>query len=187
MTLLESIINGSDEVIARKPEKKLEIQNKDTIGFQANTKAKLDEYYKKGIRLMEIDLEWTDDEKLIVNCDNGMTIEELEQWMKDHIDAYIITDMVGDTSDAMKYIKYNLKEVKERFIPQVKDMEEYYLVYTKGFKNIIFKIPDDKYTDKEILEFVKLYDHFGVAISEYRANRGFLRKLQKQGLTTYIY
>lgn len=185
--LIGSIINGSDEIIAKEPEEKLEIQNKNTIGFAADTKAKLDEYYEDGLRLMEVDLEWTTDERLIVNCDNGMTVEELEQWMEDHTDAYIITDMVGDNSKAMKYIKYNLKEVKTRFIPQVKDMEEYYLVYTKGFKNIIFKIPDDKYTDKEILEFVKLYDHFGIAISEYRANRGLLRKLQKQGLTTYIY
>ena len=116
-----------------------------------------------------------------------MTLGNLADWMRNHLDAYIITTIKEDNVKALKYIKDNYPDIKDRIIPQIRYTGEYYPVLAQKYRKIIFNLSLGKYTDEEILDFMNLYEHFAVAMPIDKAKGDFPKKLKERGVRSYVY
>lgn len=224
--LIKNFITGSDEIVIETAGDNVSIENINYValgggeveGIQnSNSLDALNESYKNGFRVMELNFQWTSDENLVLLQDWGesvkklfniepkkcsleefknlkmikglkqMTLDDLANWMRDHLDAYIITTIKEDNVKALKHIKDNYPDIKDRIIPQIRYTGEYYPVLAQKYRKIIFNLSLGKYTDEEILDFMNLYEHFAVAMPIDKAKGDFPKKLKERGVRSYVY
>lgn len=224
--LVGSILNGIDEIIVEKNNDSLKNEEFQYValgggevkGIQnSNSLDAIEESYENGFKCMELNFQWTSDDKLVLLQDWGksvkklfsmepkkysleefkefkmvnglkqMTMEDLAEWMREHMDAYVITTIKEDNVKALKYIRDNFPDIQDRIIPQIRYTGEYYPVLAQKYRNIIFNLSLGKYTDKEVLDFINIYDHFGVAMPIDKAKSDFPKKLKEEGVHPYVY
>ncbi|MGF7057902.1 sulfatase-like hydrolase/transferase [Brassicibacter mesophilus] len=182
-----------------------------------NSKEALAKSYNNGFKLIELDMEWTSDNSLALIHDwkgyveqafsveqkrystdefknfnmiknlTQMTIEDLVEWLRQHKDAYIVTDIKKDNVDALELIKERYPDVVDQFIPQIYSMDQYIPVQGMGYKNIILTLYMSNYTDEEILDFVKRQNIFAVTMPIDRAKTELPRKLNKENVFVYAH
>ncbi|QQY79916.1 phosphoglycerol transferase MdoB-like AlkP superfamily enzyme [Keratinibaculum paraultunense] len=172
---------------------------------------RLDTLYYVGYRLLAVDIEWYPDKKTIL-LDDGVdkrpmvegsieeykqvldqyrddqnTLEDLINWMKKHEDTYILLRSKElDESIFLKVIE-DYPELRDRFIVEMKDFEQYIKLSNKAFKNIILNVADTEYTDEEILDFLNRNNLYGIIIDRKQAKDSLYKKLKKLGINIYIY
>lgn len=83
------------------------------------------------------------------------TLEVLVQWMKKHPKAVIVTDVKENNSDFARYVSDNYPQMKNRFVIQIYNRDEYQVMAESGFERIIYTLyrehPEKRY-DTELLE-----------------------------------
>ncbi|WP_077369446.1 sulfatase-like hydrolase/transferase [Anaerosalibacter sp. Marseille-P3206] len=224
--LIKNFITGSNEIILEEKEDDFQTEDLEYVALgggeiegvqNSNSLDAIDESYKNGFRCMELNFQWTSDEKLVLLQDwegsvkklfnvepkkysleefksfvmiNGlkqMTLEDLASWMRDHIDAYIITTIKEENVKALKYIRDNYPDIQDRIIPQIRYTGEYYPVLAQKYRNIIFNLSLGKYSDEEVIDFLNIYKHFAVVMPVDKAKGDFPQKLKEQGVRSYAY
>ena len=70
----------------------------------------------------------------------SLTIDTLAEWMGEHTDAYIITDVKDDNIGALRAIAKTHPEIMPRLCPQIYQYNEYAPVRALGYSNIIFTL-----------------------------------------------
>ncbi|MDD5747424.1 MAG: glycerophosphodiester phosphodiesterase family protein, partial [Candidatus Omnitrophica bacterium] len=145
-----------------------------------NSRQALTRSYQNGFRFIEIDLDWTSDQELVLIHDwdktlqkycnrkpgacslaefRGLTLEygltqltldDLAQWMRKFPDVYIVTDIKRDNLRALEKIRAAYPELTARYIPQIYRFEEYSPVRSLGYENIILTLYRSSYRDEEI-------------------------------------
>lgn len=143
--------------------------------------------YDNGYRILEIDFCWTEDNNLVCVHDwecfytsglgkDGMTFAEFEkerydtynftsltldhlcEWLKEHNDVVIVTDIKERCVDGAKLIADKYPELKDNFYIQIYNKSDYVPVQNLGFKNIIWTLYqlswEEKNDIKSISEFV---------------------------------
>lgn len=205
--LMKDIIHGKENFDDVEVEYE-NIKNDDMIAITDGTKEALDESYKNGFRMIKINLQWTSDDELILLNDwdknlpysheefmnlempNGlhqMDIEHLADWMREHEDVYIVTDIREENPRALRYIDKNFPDIKERIIPQIYSMGEYNAVKVPKYKNIILNLGLSNYTDQQVVDFMKLYKHFAVIMPKDRGMSLLPKKLKIVGVPSYVF
>lgn len=224
--LIKDIIDGKEDFSDVEVEN-LDIENDDFVALgggkvngisSSNSKEALDESYRNGFRMMEVDFQWTSDDELVLLNDweesfeklfsadskqyshdefmdldmkyglHQMDLEKLVQWMNDHEDAYIVTDIKTENIKALKDIDKNYPDIKERIIPQIYCTEDFYIVrYVYKYKNVILNLRHSNYTDEQIIDFMELYKHFAVTMPRSRGEGELPKKLEKLGVPNYVY
>jgi len=164
-----------------------------------NCKEALDNSYKEGLRYFEIDFSYTTDGELIcvhsydgfmekffdaprAPCSyeewqgfvmvNGWTKLELAsvmEWLAEHKDAYLITDVKGDNTEVQRRIAEGWPQLKKQVIPQIYSIEEYAPVAELGFEKIILTLYRIPMSDAEIISFAAENPLFGVTMYYERA------------------
>ncbi len=182
-----------------------------------NSKEAIENSYKKGYKLIELDMEWSADDNLVLVHDweyvasytnsteqrvysdkefkdfkiadgiTTMNIDDLADWLKDKQDVYIVTDVKNDNIQALKLISERYPKLKNRFIPQIYEFEEYAPVKKMGYKDIIITFYSTDYTDEEIIKFVKKHDLFSVTLPYDRATTNLPTLLMKENVFTYMH
>lgn len=182
-----------------------------------NNKEALDYNYEQGFRLFEVDFEWTSDDKPVIlhswdgyiekffnekrgvyayeefmnfkmiNNWQQLDINRLEEWLKSHPDAFVVTDVKNKNLELLEYISKNHKDIQGQIIPQIYHMEEYVKVEYMGYKNIIYTLYLSKNTDEEIIDFVKRNKLFAVTMSIYKAQTELLKKLDATDTFIYVH
>jgi len=182
-----------------------------------NSKEALDHNYSKGHRLFEVDMEWTSDRKLVLIHDwkqsykkffkkenhvptikefkeltmtyglTQLTLKELAQWLGEHPDAIIITDVKKDNIKALQVIKTRYPELTNKFIPQIYNFSEYQKVSKLGYKDIILTLYRMKATNDEILEFAKTNKLYAVTMPQTRALKELPSMLKSAGVYVYAH
>lgn len=224
--LMKDILEGKEDFSDIKVERP-NIENDDFVALgggevdgiaYSNSREALDESYKNGFRMIEVDLQWTTDDKLVLLRDWGgsmkklfssdleecshdefmnlkmnhglhqMDVEDLAEWMRDHEDVYIITDIKENGTIASRIIKDAYPDIQERIIPEIYAMEDFHIAgVVQKYENVILDIGFSSYTDDEIIDFVKLYKHFAIAMPKSRGKGELPKKLEKLGVPTYVY
>ena len=134
-----------------------------------NCQQAFEENYKKGVRYFEVDLYKTSDNKIVCFHDvheerfglcHGFTeadfklaapygarllvLESIAKLLKNHPDAYIITDVKNDNYTALCEVVNIFKEYgidfKKKIIPQIYNPYEFDSVSTLGFERFIFTV-----------------------------------------------
>ncbi len=187
-------------------------------GFKlTNSLEALEESYNNGFELIEMDFEWTSDDKVVAIHDWGpmvkrlymteekvlsldefknsevfmdltlMEFGEVIDWFESKKGVYLVTDTKGDNEKLLNYIYENHKKVRNIIIPQVYSFDEYELAKEMGFENIILTLYRSKYTDEEIVEFSKENEIFAITMPKDRGYSQLPRQLKEIGVFTYVH
>ncbi len=133
-----------------------------------NSLEALNESYDKGYRFLELDFVMSSDgvpvclhdwspihsSKLgstpisakeflnvkILDRYTSLTVDTLAEWMSEHTDAYIVTDVKDDNIGALRAIAKTHPEIMPRLCPQIYQYHEYAPVRALGYSNIIFTL-----------------------------------------------
>lgn len=118
-----------------------------------NSKEALDESYRKGFRLFELDFEWTSDNRLVLVHDwkhtsslfgqpahvftynefltsarrdglHQVTFEGLVSWLRSHSDAFVVTDTKASNMRLLTFLRVNGREVLPQLIIQIYSLSE---------------------------------------------------------------
>ena len=182
-----------------------------------NSKESLNYNYENGFRFFEIDFEWTTDNEVVAlhnwnhtienyfgleqkrhslevfknaNMTNNltqMTFDDVASWLKQHPDAYLITDTKKDNKRFLKEIVPKSPEIINNIIPQAMSFEDYKLAKKLGYKNIILTLYQTYYNDYEILEFVEKNNVFAVTMHQERGFSDLPEKLEEKGVYTWAF
>lgn len=184
---------------------------------RTNSKDALDETYARGYRFFELDFSWTSDQQLValhdwdetvVNLFGGtpgaisleqfrqlkmrhglqqMTLNDVLQWLAEHPDAHIITDVKGDNLAALQLIANAQPELKNRIIPQVYRFPQITAVRDFGYTQVILTLYLSRYSDKAILDFAKQQKPFAITMPIDRAITALPRLLAAANTMTYVH
>lgn len=118
-----------------------------------NSKEALDENYRKGFRVFELDFEWTSDNHLVLVHDwehssslsgqrphvftyaeflsstrrdglHQLTFEGLVSWLRSHPDAFVVTDTKASNDRLLTFLRVHGKEVLPQLIIQIYRLSE---------------------------------------------------------------
>lgn len=182
-----------------------------------NSLEAIEESYKNGFKLIEIDFQWTSDDKVVAMHDwfdmverlfmiesrvlsleefksldtfhdlTLMDLENIAKWVKTKKDVFIVTDMKRDNLRFLKLLAENHQDIKKQIIPQIYHIEEYLPVKEMGYNNIILTLYESNYTDDEIIKFIEGNKVFAITMSIERGYTKLPGLLKEKGIRTYIH
>lgn len=92
----------------------------------------------------------------------------LNQWLINHPNSYIVTDIKDNNVSALILMKEVLGENIRQVIPQIYYIEEFAEVRALGYTNIIFTLYVTTAPTENILDAIEKLDLFAVTISPYK-------------------
>lgn len=116
-----------------------------------------------------------------------MDVKLVMEWLKNHKDAYIVTDCKGDNVDLLREIKQLYNGDLSRVIVQIYDTKEYQAVKNMGFNNIIFTLYRTDISEEEIIKFANSNKLLAVTINEHRYKAGYGKKIINSGINLFIH
>jgi glycerophosphoryl diester phosphodiesterase len=106
----------------------------------------------------------------IVGRYESMDLDKLAQWLENHEDVSIITDIKIDNIKALELIKNKHPEIIKQVIPQIYSYREFDKVNALGYKRIILSLYmmkiREKTDTKTIIKFAKTKEIFAVAMAK---------------------
>lgn len=138
--------------------------------YETNSLEALNYSYLQGYRVMELDFVWTLDGEPVCLHDwdslypskmtggdrptlalfeslrkgsyrfTSLTLEDLANWMTDHPEVYIVTDVKEDLPRALALIAQRYPDLRERFVVQIYHPDQYADACDLGFTKIIYTL-----------------------------------------------
>lgn len=182
-----------------------------------NSKEAIEQSYRSGYDLIEIDMEWSTDGNLVLVHDWGnfdifinssqersysskefksfkmqgdltpLTIDDVAKWLEENYGVYMVTDIKTSNLQALQLIKDKYPHLIDRFIPQIYHFNEYEKVKNMGYKYIIMTMYMSNYSHKEILDFAKNNKLFAVTMPISTAKSGLPSLLAKENIFVYTH
>ena len=125
-----------------------------------------------------------DDNRRFTNC----TLDGLAQWMREHPEAAIVTDVRGPLDMALQVIFATLPDAATRVIPQIYAPEQYAMVREVGYEAFIwtlYRYPGD--SDSVLRAINGWTGPFAVTMPEHRVATGLPVSLGRLGVKTYVH
>lgn len=116
-----------------------------------------------------------------------MEMENLVNFLRDHKDAYVVTDIKDKNVETLKEICEVSPETMDQIIPQIYTFKEYNEVKALGYKNIILTLYKIKSSDREIIDFVKKNQLYAVTISRSRLDSKLFKELKKTNVKLFTH
>ncbi|MGI6668279.1 MAG: glycerophosphodiester phosphodiesterase family protein [Acetivibrionales bacterium] len=116
-----------------------------------------------------------------------MDLDMLAEWVANHDDAYIVTDVKDDNQDILRLIKERYPEVYGRFIPQIYSFDEYKPVRGLGYEFIILTLYRIEASDDEIVDFCKSHSLFALTMPYEKASPDTLDRFSKLSIPVYVH
>ncbi|MDF2460647.1 MAG: hypothetical protein K0S68_50 [Candidatus Saccharibacteria bacterium] len=159
-----------------------------------NSIAALDHSYAAGYRLLEVDLNLTTDNHVVLLHDWQGTVEnvyglpwgqrdlqtflnetatsqhrvaqlqDLADWAMAHPSARIMLDTKADTVGIAETVARRYPELKAQFVPLIYYLEQYEEVSRLGFSNISLLTQTDQYTPETILDFARKHPLYSISM-----------------------
>lgn len=183
-----------------------------------NSREALDASHAAGFRWFELDLATTTDGKVVLvnnwgdtfetlfgatrgrrshaefmalKMTEGLTALDLQgliAWLSAHPDAVVVTDVKDENGAVLSTIAKEHAAFRDRFIPQIYQLEEYAQIAPLGFGAPILSTYVSDATDDEILAFVKANPVRAVAMTPERAKASDLaKKLGEVNVPVYVH
>ena len=161
----------------------------------SNSLEALDYSYERGFRVMEMDFCWTEDDYLVCVHDwdayyahkfnktcvtmeefesvrygtygfTSMTLYDLADWMVEHPDAVIVTDIKDRSMEGAALIAERYPDLLDRFCFQIYSKADFDPVRALGFENIIltiYQLPwEEKIDPAGLAEYARTHDLVGL-------------------------
>lgn len=121
-----------------------------------------------------------------------MCLDTLAEFLKEHPDLRIVTDIKDRNVDGARMIAETYPELVGQFIVQIYRKEEYAQVRELGYENIIltlYKLSNDEKTDvPALVEFAQNHQLFGITFAAVLADLdGFVSGLGQSGTRLFVH
>lgn len=117
-----------------------------------------------------------------------MDIDILSDWMSEHTDVYIITDVKEiDNVTFLSKVYERLGDNAKRVIPQAYTPIEYSSLISLGFENVILTSYGSGLTLEELEVFAIENKPWGLTLMREQMDKEFLGRLKKAGINTYCH
>jgi glycerophosphoryl diester phosphodiesterase len=173
--------------------------------------------HEAGLRLFEIDLNWTDDGGLVLIHDWGdsvgrlfgrqpgrptveqfegwrmvegltqLTLDDAMAWLARTPDARFVTDVKEENLRALGVIAARFPELRERVIPQIYRFREYEPVRGLGFSDVILTLYAKNYSDGAVMEFARRREVWAVTMPVDRGRGDLPSRLGALGCSVYVH
>lgn len=173
--------------------------------------------YNNGFKLIELDFEWTKDDKVVIIHDwdfmvqrlfkseskvftlkefkstkvfqdlSLMDLDDLVSWLEKRNDVYIITDIKQDNLKCLNFIKEKHEHIQSQIIPQIYSFEGYSSVKEMGYNNIILTLYGLNNSDDEVIDFVGNNPVFAVTMPVERGFTELPMRLKEINTCTYVH
>ncbi|MBQ9428470.1 MAG: hypothetical protein IJU41_02870 [Clostridia bacterium] len=186
----------------------------------SNAKEAMDLSYAAGYRILEMDLLFSADgipvclhdwsrfysntlsdkpstaaefeEAKIFNLYTSMSMRRLADWLYEHPDVRIVTDVKDDNVGMLRYIADRYPDLVCRFLPQIYDRGEFAAVRALGYTDIIFtlyKLTDyaEKTDAPSIADFAKRVGLLAVTADKDLASEDFIAAFTSAGVPLYVH
>jgi glycerophosphoryl diester phosphodiesterase len=176
----------------------------------------LEENYRRGYRLFELDFDWTADNELVATHNwagyrgprhgGAPTLADflaqtpgpfrpasrfmIYEWLTAHGDAYIITDVKNRSLEALAQIRMERPALVPRFIPQIYLFKDYELAASQGYRHIILTLYRclGSTADAAIVDFARTRRLFAVTVPSNRCLEGGLAaELARMNVPVYVH
>lgn len=182
-----------------------------------NSLEAIDSSYNNGFKLIELDFEWTLDDKIVLIHDWAemvkrmfmteskaltleefksaksfqnltlMDIEDLAKYLEDKKDLHIVTDVKSRNLEFLEAVATNYDAIKLQIIPQIYSFDEYEKARELGFENIILTLYRSNYTDEEIVNFAKDNPVFAITMNLDKGYSELPMRLKELDVITYVH
>lgn len=115
------------------------------------------------------------------------TLNSLEEWLENHPNVYIISDVKDGNIEFLQYIKQNHGVIYRQLIPQIYLFEEYDKVYNLGYENIILTLYRITVSDEDIVEFCKSRKILAITMPQIRGMGSLPRMLEAIDVPSYAH
>lgn len=116
-----------------------------------------------------------------------MDVSKVLEWLRNHGDAKIITDVKEENLKVLKQISLMDPYILDRVIPQIYKFEEYEKVKELGFKNIVLTLYMSNYSSEQLIEFAKNNELFGITMSLKKYENGVGKSLIDSGVNVFVH
>ena len=117
-----------------------------------------------------------------------LTFDKLAEILKAHQDVRIVTDTKGDNLQILAAISENYPDLKERFIPQIYDYDQWSGANGLGYQDVILTLYAMADPDAEkAAAFAREHELYAVAMPDYMADRGLCRQIAGRGVKVYVH
>ena len=128
----------------------------------------------------------------MINNLHQLSLPKLNQWLRDHPNSFIVTDVKVSNVDALREIvRIDPELARTRYIPQIYRFEEYEPVAALGMKNIIltlYGLDRSKISDQDILDFVSRHPLYALTMPGWSLLKpATLEELKKRKVFVYVH
>ncbi len=133
----------------------------------------------------------TEAEFLAMKRHDGLTpmaLAQLLDWLGDHPDASIVTDVKDRNIEGLSAIAEAAGDLRDRFIPQIYHRSEFEAARALGFDDVIFTLYRSDATDDEVVAFAGENELLAVTLPDWRARKSTIAwRLGHVGTPTYAH
>ncbi len=116
------------------------------------------------------------------------TLETLADWMRANETKRIIPDIKGRNLQAWEKIAAEYPDLRERFVPQVYQPQNYNKLRDLGFENVVWALYGFGGSDEDVLRWLTYMDLYGVAMPIERAGRALANRARMQtGVLSWVH
>lgn len=122
------------------------------------------------------------------NDQTQLTLLNLDHWLSQHPDAYIVTDVRGENIKALNLMARQMKNALRQVIPQMYHPTNYESIMDIGYNDIILTLYATKLSTNKIIEFVNNNRLYAVTINP--SKEGFnkiVKALSEINVFTYVH
>jgi glycerophosphoryl diester phosphodiesterase len=171
---------------------------------ETNSLEALNESVRNGHTMIEVDLSWTADDRLVLIHDwddavrnlfeqtpqimtsaefrsssttcgvTQLTLDDLAGWMNRNPAVTVVTDIKARNIEALRIISANWPDLRRRFIPQIYHPETFEAVRELGFDRVIFTLYRGEFSDRLVIDFAMNRPLWAVTMTSQRAVTGSL-------------
>lgn len=116
-----------------------------------------------------------------------LDLDMLENWLKEHKDAFIVTDVKSDNVKMLTLIKNRYLQLYKQAIVQIYAFDEYEKVKNLGYQEIILTFYKLTCSETDIINFCKGKKLFSLTMHQDKATKAYIAKFQSLNIPIYIH
>lgn len=116
-----------------------------------------------------------------------MDISLLLDWLSNHPDAYVITDVKEDNISVLSTIRDLYPKIAEQIIPQIYSFEEYDTVKALGYDQIILTLYKLDVPADKVINFCNSHELFALTMSADRAAPDYVKQYGNIGIPIFVH
>lgn len=116
-----------------------------------------------------------------------LDLDMLEAWLKEHKDAFIITDVKSDNIKLLTLCKNRYPRLFKQTIAQIYAFDEYEKVKNLGYKDIILTFYKLTCSEADIINFCKGKSLYALTMHQDKATKAYIAKFASLNIPIYIH